>query len=142
MEKTKLGLSVEAMAVAVVLASYFGGYVAMALIVGYILLKEDNDWLKKLAVKVAVLVVGFSFINSALYLIPNVVTCIDGVFGLLTLDFTVPMLSQIINVCGNILDIVKKFIFLVMGYQALSHTGFAIPVVDAFVDKHFGQKAE
>ena len=142
MEKTKLGLSVELMAVAVVLASYFGGYVTMALVVGYVLLAEENEWLKKLAVKVAVLVVGFSFISALVYLIPNVVNCIDDIFRLVNLNFGIPMLSEFMNVFNSILDIVKKFIFLVMGYMAISHNTFAIPVIDAFVDKHFGQKAE
>jgi hypothetical protein len=138
MEKTKLGLSVEIMAAAVVLATFFGGYTGMILVVGYVLLAEDNAWLKKLAVKVAVLTVALSFISSAVYLLPNAVTCIDSLFRLIGLDFSIPMINQLVKAFSNILNIVESVIFLVMGYQALTHKELKIAAVDSFVEKHFG----
>ncbi len=142
MEKTKLGISVELLAVIVVLASYFGGYTGMFLVVGYVLIVESDEWLKKLAVKAAVITLGFTFLSSLVHLIPNVVSCLNMVLGIIDIDLTIEHLSWLVNSIDSVLSLVEKFIFLIMAYMAISHNTFDIPVVDKFVAKHMGEKVE
>lgn len=49
MEKTKLGVSVGIFGAFLYVAALFGGYIAITLLAGYVLLMESNEWLKKTA---------------------------------------------------------------------------------------------
>ena len=60
MEKTKLGISVSLMAAAVYLLGLLSGYTVTILLVGYILLKEEDMWLKKQSVGALALMRGYS----------------------------------------------------------------------------------
>ena len=46
MEKTKLGVSVGIFGAFLYVAALFGGYIAITLLAGYVLLMESNEWLK------------------------------------------------------------------------------------------------
>ena len=46
MEKSKLGIPVTLLAAAAALLGLYGGYVAVIVLVGYVLLVEENEWLK------------------------------------------------------------------------------------------------
>lgn len=59
MEKSKLGISVGLLAAGM----YFLGMVsvlAVVVVAGYVLLREDDAWLKRSAVKAAVLAIAFA----------------------------------------------------------------------------------
>lgn len=56
--KTKLGISVGLLGTMVYFAALFGGYTPVILLAGYVLLFEENEWLKKAAIK-AVALFGF-----------------------------------------------------------------------------------
>lgn len=142
MEKTKLGISVELMAVIAVLACYFGGYTGMFLVVGYILIAETDEWLKKVAVKAAVITIVCSFIYAVVELIPDVVSCIDTIIGIVSLDFSIAYLSWLVNSINSLVALAKTFVILVMAYMALKHSSLDIPVIDNFVAKHMGEKVE
>src|SRR5574344_1340231 len=49
MEKTKLGIPVGLLGAAMLFACYFGGYLVSFVLAGYILLFEENAWLKRTA---------------------------------------------------------------------------------------------
>ena len=51
MEKTKLGISVGLFGAIIFAVALFGGYIPSILLVGYVLLMETNEWLRKSAVK-------------------------------------------------------------------------------------------
>ena len=60
MQKTKLGISVGLLGAAIYFTSLFSGYLVPVILTGYVLLFEENDWLRKNAVKaVALSVVSF-----------------------------------------------------------------------------------
>ncbi len=46
MQKTKLGVSVALMGAALYFLGLFSGYVALIILAGYVLLMEENVWLK------------------------------------------------------------------------------------------------
>ena len=72
MQKTKLGISVTLMVAALYFLGLYGGYIITGILVGYILLKEDDQGLKKEAVRVLLLMILFSLAGTALNLIPNI----------------------------------------------------------------------
>ena len=139
MEKTKLGISVELMAVIAVLACYFGGYTGMFLVVGYILIAEKDAWLKKWAVKAMVIALAFAFISAVIYLVPNVINCLDAVWGLININIYLPFVDTFINILNSVLGLLEKVLFLIMAVMAFLHKTFEIPVIDDFVTKNFGE---
>ena len=73
MQKTKLGLSVGLLGGIIYFASAFGGGYRVALLLcGYVLLVEDNPWLRKTSVKAVLLLILFSLISFVLSLIPDI----------------------------------------------------------------------
>ena len=81
MEKTKLGVSVGIFGAFLYVAALFGGYIAITLLAGYVLLMESNEWLKKTAVKAVATLACFSFLSLLVGLIPDAVDVITGVFN-------------------------------------------------------------
>ena len=66
MQKTRLGITVGLMGALTYFIALFGGYLAMIIVAGYILLFESNEWLKKAAVKAAVITIGFAVLISVI----------------------------------------------------------------------------
>ncbi len=138
MQKTKLGISVGLMGAAVYFAALFGGYVAVAILAGYILICEDNEWLKKTAVKAAALMVCFSLLYTVIHLIPNVIDFINNIFHIFGESFTLSPLTSAIAAVSSILDILEKVLFILLGASALNQRSFPLPVVDDLINKYMG----
>ena len=54
MQKTRLGISVGMLGAAVYLTGLFSGYLVAILMAGYVLLCEENGWLKRSVIKAVV----------------------------------------------------------------------------------------
>lgn len=135
MEKSKLGISVSLLAAAVCLLGYYGGYVITGLLVGYILLKEENEWLKKLSVTVVVVMLSFSILSTAVSLIPNVLNVGYSFIQIFNGDFYIYFIDRIFNFLSNVLSICKMAVFLLLSYFALTGKDINIPVLDKLLDK-------
>ena len=64
MQKAKLGISVGLLGAAIYFTSLFSGYLVPVILTGYVLLFEENDWLRKNAVKA---MVGSQFCKTCLH---------------------------------------------------------------------------
>ena len=73
MEKSNLGIAKELLAAGIFVGALAGGYVFAGLMVLYVLLKEDDQWLKEMAVKAIATLMVFSFFINAINLLPTVV---------------------------------------------------------------------
>ena len=67
MQKTRLGISVGLMGFITYFGCCFGGYIAAILLFGYILLVENNQWLRKTAVKAMILTIAFRSVYKELH---------------------------------------------------------------------------
>ena len=122
--KTKLGISVGLMGAALYLGSYYGGYVVMALMVGYVLLCEENQWLKTAAVKAALIVLSFSLLN----------TLID-LFRVFRGNLYIPFIDNVSNLFSNILSLLKKVLMIGLAALALINGGKKSDPLDKLVQK-------
>ena len=96
--KAKLGISVGLLGAAVYFSALFGGYIPVFLLVGYVLLFEENEWLKKSAVKAAVLMVSISVLLAVIGLIPDLLSWINTLVAVFKGSFNYGVLSTIISV--------------------------------------------
>lgn len=136
MMKTKLGVSVGLLGAAVYLLGLYGGYVVTILLVGYILLFEDNAWLRKSAVKALVLLLGFSVLSSLVYLIPHLIGFVSDVIGIFGGSFYVSWIASVANAVSGAFGIIEQLLFIGLGIKALVQGTIAVPAVDNLIDKY------
>lgn len=136
MQKTKLGISAGMLAAVIYLTALFSGYWVAIFLAGYVLLFEENQWLKISAIKAVGILLFFSFLSTVIHLIPDaldVVSYFGNMFGTV-LSFG-PVNPFIYAVLG-IVDIVEKILFLVLGVKAFEQRTIAFPVVDKLISKY------
>ena len=81
MQKTKLGISVGTLCAAIYFTGIFGGYFTAVFLAGYVLLVENNEWLRKNAVKAIVLMIIFSIVTAIINLIPDAISCVEHIMS-------------------------------------------------------------
>lgn len=136
MEKTKLNIPVALVAAAACFLGLYGGYVITGILVGYVLLKEEDAWLKKVCARVLVLMLAFSLANTALNLLPNLLEILYSFLRIFNVNFYLDFIHSFFNVLYQILSLVKTILFVLMGIAALMNKRFSFPVIDPFLEKH------
>lgn len=136
MQKTKLGISVGLMGFITYFACLFGGYVAAILVFGYILLVENNQWLRKTAVKALVLTIAFSLLPALINLIPNIIGFIGTIVNLFGGNLYLTIISKIVTILVSAIEIIKTVLFILLGIKALSQGSIVIPVIDDMTNKN------
>lgn len=134
--KTKLGISVGLMGAAVCLATLFAGYTPAIILAGYVLICEENEWLKKTVVKALAVTFVLSFLSAVIGLIPDALSWIGSVFGVFSGSFKYDIVSSIISLIKKTIDIVEKVVLLCMAFKALKQESVSVPFIDGLVDKN------
>lgn len=138
MQKTKLGISVGLLGAGQYFMGLFSGYLVAVLLAGYVLLCEDNEWLKKAAVKAISVMVLFSFASAIVNLIPNVMSFIDSIVSMFGGNFYIAFISNLVNAVVTALNVIEKLLLLGLGVKALNQGTIAVPVVDGLINKYMG----
>lgn len=142
MQKTKLGISVGVMGAIVCFAALSNGYLATLLLLGYILTFESNEWLKKTAVKVVLVLVVFSLLNGVVNLVPSAISVIDAVFSIFKGSFSLSFVSSIVRVISYAFSLLEDLILIGLGLKAFNQGTIKIGFIDKLVDKQFEKTAE
>ena len=134
--KTKLGINVTMMAAATYLFALFGGYVALLLIAGYVLLCETDEWLKKSAVKALVVSLAISVVSVVIGFIPDAMSMIDSLVGIFGGHFSIGFIYSFISLISTALAVLEKLLFLGLAFMATSNKTIKLPFVDELIDKN------
>lgn len=136
MQKTRLGITVGALGAITFFAGIFSGYMVAVILAGYVLLFEENAWLRRSVVKAVVLMAFFSVLVAILNLIPDAISFIGNIANVFNGRFALTKVSQIITVLTSGINIVEKILFLGLGIKALSQGTIVIPFIDSLVSKY------
>ena len=137
MQKTKLGISVGLLGAIIYFASAFGGgYLVALLLCGYVLLVEDNPWLRKTSVKAVLLLIMFSLVSVALGLIPDIWETITNLLMAFNKYPSSTFISGINSTISSAITIVKSVLFVILGLKALNQGAIKLPVIDKLIDKY------
>lgn len=136
MQKTKLGISVGLFGAALYFAGLFGGYVALFLLAGYVLLREENIWLRKAAVKAVAFTMAISLLNALLGLIPGAIGVINDICVVFDGYFSIRALSNIITMLRSIISFAESIVLIILGIKALNQGTITLPVIDKLIDKY------
>lgn len=135
--KAKLGISVGLLGAGIYLAALFSGYLAVIVLAGYVLLVEENEWLKKSAVKAVALLMTISFAITLINLVPDLLSWISSLISIFKGTFNYGVVSSIILSITKAIDIVKTCLFLMLGVKALNQGTVEIPFVDKIINEYF-----
>lgn len=135
MQKTRLGISVGVLGAAIFFSALFNGYLLTIILAGYVLLFEENIWLKKASVKAVALMIGFSVISAVIGVIPNVMGVINGVFTMFGNSFYVNFISGIVSAISYVVSLVETILFLMLGFKAFTMETVNILIIDRLVNK-------
>ena len=136
MQKTKLGISVTLMVAALYFLGLYGGYIITGILVGYILLKEDDQGLKKEAVRVLLLMILFSLAGTALNLIPNIFSIFTSLLEIIDVHVYFTFFHRVFDVLGSVLSLLKTVAFVLLGLAAVFGKSTKLPVIDPLIEKY------
>lgn len=136
MQKTKLGITVGAVGAITYLMGFFSGYFVTVILAGYVLLFEENAWLKRSVVKAMVLMIFFSVLTAVLNLVPDITGVIGNVITIFNGNFETTKINQVIKALTGGINIIEKVLFLGLGMKALSQGTIVIPFIDSKVSKY------
>lgn len=138
MEKTKLGISVGLLG-ALVFVSGYTSLTVLALVGGYVLLKEENSTLKKYVVYAAALLIAFLAASMCISAIETVfdflnfnswMTSVDG------LSTVYRVIMALFETLTDILYIAEILVFGFLALMALAGKEIKIAFLDKLVEKH------
>lgn len=136
MQKTKLGISVGLLGATIYFTSLVGGYTVPIFLTGYILLFEENEWLKKTSVKAVSLAVFFSLLITVLNFVPNTIDFVDSIFDIFNGDFHISFLTRLITAIIAAIEIAEKILFILLGIKALNQASISISIIDKLINKY------
>lgn len=136
MEKAKLGISVGLVGAILYCLGLFGGALVTIAAVAYVLIFEENEWLKKTAVKVVVLMFLFPVAQMLIGIIPDLVGIFDDILNIFKVVVNLSVVYSIENLFRGLINIAEYVIFAILGVMAFSQKTIKIPLIDSLIDKH------
>ena len=132
-EKSKLGISIALLAAGMFFVGIVS-YLALIAVTLYIFIRENNAWLKKVAIFAVILVVFFAAVNFVLSVISGAISLSN-----VNIDFLVSpmaMLRKVFNVLTNIVNIAEFVLLIVFGFMALGGKSLNIGFINKLCNKH------
>lgn len=136
MQKSKLGISVGLLGAAIYFSGLFNGLLLITIITGYVLLIEDNEWLRRTSIKAVILFIMFSLLTAIIGLIPSAIGLISSLLGIFGGSFSIPFISSIVDFIVKGIDIAKVVLFIILGCKSLNQGTIVIPAVDNLINKY------
>lgn len=135
MQKSKLGISVGFIGAAMYLLSLIAGYTPTLLVVGYVLLAEEDAWLKRTAVKAMVVTFLFSLAYMVLGLVPDVMGTISSFLNIFGGSFYLAFISNVISFFNNVLGLLEIVALSLLALKALGQDTIPLGPIDDFINK-------
>ena len=121
---------------AIYLTALSGSLLGLLVLAGYVLLVEDNQWLRLSAVKAVAVYLFFTFVIQAVGYVPDVLGIISDAGNLFSAYISVPVLNDIVTLVKDLIYLAEKIFLMVLGVKALNQGTVAVPFVDKLVVKY------
>lgn len=135
MQKTKLGVKIGTLSAVVYFTAIFGGMIPLFLLVGYILLNEENDWLKRVCYKAVAIVIVSTLLINLIGLIPSALNIISSFVSLFNGYFSYSVVSSIVNILMSIVNFVVDILLLALGIKAYKMQDVKVAKLDKMVEE-------
>ena len=139
MQKSKLGISVGLLGAILFMAAILEPLAAI-IIAGYILIAEENVWLRRTAVKSTVILIAFAALNVIIYLIPDFIDVIENLICIFKDDYYsgdfVSFINRLVSFISSVFDYIKVILFALLALKSLTQSTIIIPAIDKFINNH------
>ena len=135
MQRTRLGISVGLLGAALFFAGLIG-ILPLLLLVGYVLLLEENVWLKRTAIKVAAIVLSFAVVSAILGFGDNLYSVLHALWSLGGGQLSMAWYHDILSILKNIVWVAQTVILLIGGFRALRQGSIPVKPIDRTIGKH------
>ncbi len=132
--KTKLGISVGLLAAITYLMGLFSGYTVLVLIAGYVLICEEDTFLKKSAVKAFLIMLIFSVIYYVIGFLPSLISLVSDLLGVFGVNWYPSVISSLTSFFRSGISIIEDIIMIVMALLALKQKSINIGFIDKMFD--------
>ena len=136
MQKTRIGISVGLLGAAMYFVGLLG-IIPVVLLAGYVLLFEDNEWLKRTAVKAVAVFAFFAILLALVTLVDNSRFLINNIAGIFNRNVNMMRFGSVISATRNIIAILRDLFILLLGFSALKQGTVKLGAVDSTINKHF-----
>lgn len=135
MHKSRLGVSVGLLGAGVFLSGIIG-IIPVVLLAGYILLFESNEWLRKTAVKAAVLFFVFCALQALIDLPLQLLNATGNTMVVFGVAFYWPGVQAFMMLLTDLLTLLKTAALLYGGWAALRQRSLPCKPIDKLMEKH------
>ncbi|MBQ1678862.1 MAG: hypothetical protein II062_04955 [Oscillospiraceae bacterium] len=139
MGTTKLGVPAKLLACLAYLVAFFSGYVGFLLVAGYVLIREQNDWLRFHTLKACLLMLCFSILSTLISLIPNLFTWINDLIGIFGGYFRPDFIYDVQSWLTTTLNLLQKLLFLLLAFKAFKGGDLGLGPIDKLVNSLLGK---
>lgn len=136
MQKTKLGISATFMVALTYFLGLYGGYVITGILVGYVLLAEEDLRLKKQALSVLALMLLFSLVSTVLGLTPSILSLLSDLLEIVNVHYYFTFFHRTYEFLGSVLSLLKTVLFVVLGMLAVFGKDVKLPVIGRLIEKY------
>ena len=135
MEKTKFGLPVGLLAAAMCFMAFIST-IPFILIVGYVLIAESNDWLKKTAVKALFIFIAFAIVAAFIGFITDGTSMLTNFLGLFNQSVNLLQINRLASIMRTGLSVIQTLVFMLLGVIALKKGNITFGLGDGILNKH------
>ena len=135
--KSRIGITVGLFGAGIYLGNLFGGMLVSILLLGYVLLFEENEWLKIATIKATVLLMSFAFAGMLIDMIPRTIEVFTSFVDIFEVDYNITMIRRITSFLSTVLNYLEVVLFLVLGVKAFNQGTVKIGFVDQMIQKHY-----
>ena len=134
MLKTKLGISIALVWAAMYFLGMFS-FIPAVLLAGYVLIAEENEWVKRQAARMIGVVLLFGLLSIAIGWIDEIIGMLNIVVRWFNDEVYLKVPGNLTGLLQYIISIAKDVFLLVMGIMALGMKSIKFPLVDKLLDK-------
>ena len=135
MNRSKLGRPASITAALMYLIGFFGGYVPALLAAGFILLCEDENFIRRAAVKTLTILVLVSLASVLTNLIPNMVGIFQSMLAIFRVHFGTSLLDNFTATLSQTLTLIKTALLILMAILALFGKSIDLQPLSNWADK-------
>ena len=131
--QSRLGISTGLLGALVFFSALFGGIIPTVLVVGYILIFEENPWLRHVALKGIIMLFFFLVLKEFINIIPNLLSWISSVLSIFYFRFDYTFVSNVVTAITKAISFIQTILFLMLGLKALKNQTMSTPFVDKYI---------
>ena len=135
---TKLGIKTNILAVLMCTICLASGWLGALLVAGYILLQENDAFLRKTAIKALCVMALVALIDAAIDLLPAAISWLSVFMGFFGGSLYIGVLNTLCSWVTSLASLAQEVVLLIMAWQAFHNKEFAIKPLDNLVDNIMG----